>query len=119
MRNSSRKTWMILAATSGLGLSHFASAANVTWASAPGSSFWNAANWTPTQPVAGDALFFGTSSVTSLNNDYPTDTTFSGLTFNSGASAFTIGGNEIVLGTPNTGVPAIGVITNSSSNLQT
>jgi autotransporter-associated beta strand protein len=62
-------------------------------------------------PVAGDSLFFGGSLyLTTNNNNFAVATSFAGITFNSGAGAFTLGGNGITLG---------GDVTNSSTNLQT
>ena len=73
-------------------------AANRTWKAAPTTANWNlAANW-DTLPVAADALFFTTSSSTTLNNDFTAATAFNGITFNAGANAFTFAGNSITLG---------------------
>src|SRR5581483_8845831 len=60
-------------------------------------------NWDNGGPYtvqAGDALFFGTSSITDTNNNFPAGTSFAGLTFNTGASAFTLDGNDIALTGP-------------------
>lgn len=76
-----------------------ARAATETWTGG-GSANWNlAGNWTGTNlpPIAGDILSFGASSVTVLTNDYPVNTSFGGLTFTTGASAYTMGGNGIGL----------------------
>ena len=95
-------------------------AANDAWSTAPGSATFSGANWTTgtTTPGAatgtitsGDSLFFGTSSVTTLNEDKTAGFTIGGLTFNSGASAFTIAGNAFTLGG--------GGITNNSTANQT
>src|SRR5438034_11307248 len=78
-------------------------AANANWSAAPPGSFWNAPNWDnggPYTALPGDALFFGASSTTGLNNDFTTGTSFAGLTFNAGASAFTFDNNDIVLSAP-------------------
>jgi|GEM_PF-2974460 len=98
---------------------HTAQAVNAAWNTDAVSGNFNTAQWTSgvTVPVAGgtytvisgDALYFGTSTTTTLNNDL-SGATFAGITFNSGASAFTIGGNSFTLS---------GNITNNSSNLQT
>lgn len=70
----------------------------------------NGLNWGGTAPVPGDALFFdGATRLTPVNNILA-DSSFSGITFNSGAAAFTLSGNRITLG---------GNVTNSSSALQT
>lgn len=93
-------------------------AANDAWATTPASGNFSGVNWTTgaTTPAAptgtaasGDALYFGTSSITSLTND-DSGYTFAGLTFNSGASTYTIGGNSFTL---------TGAITNNSTSLQT
>jgi autotransporter-associated beta strand protein len=96
-------------------------AVNAAWDIDAASGNFNAAQWTSgtTTPVAGgtytvvsgDSLFFGTQTTgaTSLTNDL-TGASYAGLTFNSGASAFTIGGNSFTL---------TGNITNSSTNTQT
>lgn len=60
--------------------------------------------------AAGDALYFGASTITTLNDNEAAGFSLAGLTFNAGASAYTIGGNAITL---------TGGITNSSSVLQT
>ena len=87
-----------------------ASAATRTWAASPGSALWSVgANWGGTAPVAGDTVAFGTSSTTTLNNDITAGTSFAAINFNAGASAFTLTGNNIVLG---------GTVTNSSTNTQ-
>jgi fibronectin-binding autotransporter adhesin len=83
-----------------------AHAVNAAWNTDAATGNFNTAQWTSgtTTPVAGgtytvvsgDALFFGTSTTTTLNNDL-VGATYAGLTFNSGASAFTIGGNSFTL----------------------
>ena len=62
-------------------------------------------------PASGDALYFGTETTGTVtpNNDL-TGVSFAGITFNSGASAFTIGGNTFTL---------TGGITNNSTSLET
>lgn len=82
--------------------------------------FWNgggdgftmtqAANWGGTAPVANDSLFFGGGTGLTPFNDFTTGTAFAGITFQVGASSFTLTGNELNL--------AAGV-TNLSANLQT
>jgi len=73
-------------------------AGNDTWVGNT-SANWGDSNWTGANnpPVAGDALFFGTagSAGAVLNNNFTAGTSFGGLTFNSGASAFTLAGNSI------------------------
>src|SRR4051812_18351512 len=98
-----RMVLLAAAAASTIGLHPSTHGNNATWSAAPAGSFWNAANWIggagPSgAAVAGDALFFGTSTVTSLNNDFAAATSFAGISFNAGASPFTLNGNDIVLG---------------------
>jgi fibronectin-binding autotransporter adhesin len=96
-------------------------AANDAWSTSPASGDFSGAlgaDWTTgtTTPGAangtaasGDSLYFGTSTITTATNDQ-TGYSFAGLTFNSGANAFTIGGNVFTL---------TGAITNSGTNVQT
>jgi fibronectin-binding autotransporter adhesin len=83
-----------------------------TWDGAGVNGKWKTdANWAGTPPVANDSLFFdGSLWLTTNNNNFAADTNFSGITFNSGAGAFTLSGTRITLG---------GDVTNSSTNLQT
>lgn len=87
------------------------SGANVTW-DGSGNGKWKApTNWGGTAPVAGDSLFFaGNLGLTTNDNNFAAGTNFSGITFNSGAGAFTLNGFGITLG---------GNVTNNSTNLQT
>jgi len=98
-----------------------AQAANKAWSTntpGPANGNFSGTNWTvgttgvatPTSAAAtGDALFFDTSAITTLTNDL-SGASFVGLTFNSGASAYTIGGNSFTL---------TGGVTNNSTSLQT
>ena len=91
----------------------FASAANQTWngGGSPTNLNWNVpVNWGGTAPVANDLLFFDGAAGVINTNDFAADTQFNALTFNGGASAFTLFGNTVTLG---------GGITNNSSNVQT
>ena len=73
-------------------------AADRTWNGGGTDNNWSIGdNWGGTAPVAGDALFFGGSARPSNNNDLTVGTPIAGLTFNSGASAFTLAGNSITL----------------------
>ncbi len=94
-------------------------AANDAWSTTPANGNFTGINWTvgtttPAAPTgtiaAGDSLYFGTSSITTLNNDEAAGFSIAGLFFNAGASAYTIGGNSFALS---------GGITNSSTALQT
>jgi len=66
-------------------------------------------NWGGIAPVAQDALQFAGSVRVNPNNNFTVGTGFASIAFNSGASAFTLGGNSIVLN---------GDITSNSANLQ-
>ena len=74
-----------------------------TWGGGTDANWNTAANWTTsggsTPPANGDSLVFGAagSSGTSLNNDI-TSLSVNKLTFNSGASSFTFGGNTFTNG---------------------
>lgn len=102
----------LLAAIFPLGMQS-AGAAIETWTGA--TTTWNTAgNWTGTNlpPVSGDSLVFGVAGAggTTLNNDLTSAAfTVAGITFNAGASAYTINGNAFAL---------TGGITNSSTAAQ-
>ena len=88
-------------------------AADRTWDGGGVGAYWNTpANWDgdATAPVADDALYFGGSAKLANTNDLAADTSFAGLTFKSGAGAFTLAGNRITLG---------GNVTNTSTSAQT
>ncbi len=88
-------------------------AASDTWVGDT-SANWNAANWTGgnSPPLGGDALFFGVagSAGTTLTNNFAAGVSFSGITFNAGASAYSFRPNWTRL---------TGDIVNNSSALQT
>lgn len=103
-------------------------ATDFTWSSTPSDGVLGAAgdgatssNWVGgTRPGQGHNLFFGSSSVTNLTNGF---TAANSITFNAGASAYTIGGSTLNLGNAAayasaSGGPAVGVF-NNSSNAQT
>ena len=88
-----------------------AAASDRTWNGGGGDAKWtSAANWGGTAPVAADALCFGGSSRVVNTNDLAADLPFAGITFNSGAGAFTLRGNRLTLG---------GGVTNFSTSSQT
>jgi autotransporter-associated beta strand protein len=71
--------------------------------------FSDAGNWGGTALNPGDALTFDGNQRLTPSNDTAAGTTYAGITFNSGASAFTVGGSSITLG---------GDIAQNSANLQ-
>ena len=83
-----------------------------TWNGGGSDDNWSTAlNWSDgVAPVAGDALVFAGTTRPSPNNDLPANTSFGGITFSAGATAFTLAGNAITLS---------GTLTNSSSSTQT
>lgn len=88
-------TWVAAALSTSL-----AAASTNTWLGNTDANWSTAANWSPgATPANGDSLVFGAagSAGTSLNNNVAS-LTINQLTFNSGASSFTIGGNALTLG---------------------
>lgn len=88
-------------------------AADKTWDGGGDQVSWNAspANWVgDVAPVANDSLFFAGGAGLSPNNDFAANTVFNGITFNSGAGAFTLNGAEINLGA------GAGITNNSSAD---
>ena len=74
-----------------------ADAASCVWTTSPKNGKLNdSSNW-DTLPVVGSALCFGSSSITSLINDFASGTVFAGLTFNPDASSYVINGAAITL----------------------
>src|SRR5205823_5288295 len=85
-------------------------AATRNWKASPAdNNLNNAANW-DTLPVTGDTLSFPSSSITALNNNFPSATSFGGITFAAGSNSYTLSGNFITL---------TGNVTNSGTALQT
>ncbi len=102
-----------------LGMHAVQAANNDAWGTGPTNANFTGNNWTlgTTTPggntgtiAAGDILYFGTSSTTTLTDDETAGFSLGGFTFNAGAAAFTIGGNSFALG---------GGITNNGTNLET
>jgi len=89
---------------------HSAFAANDLWIGNTDANFNTLANWTGSVTPAGNAPEFGAAgtSGTALTNDL-TNATYAGLLFDSGASAYTIGGNSFTL---------TGNITNNSTSTE-
>lgn len=104
-------SFAIVGLASGLPFSTSADAADAIWNGGGADSNWNTANnWGGTAPVAGDSLTFGGTTRLTPANNFTAGTSFAGITFASGAGAFTLGGtNRIALAGP---------VVNSSSTLQ-
>lgn len=88
-------------------------AADKTWDGGGDGFSWSAspANWVgDVAPVANDSLFFDGLVGLYANNDFAAATAFTSITFNAGAGAFTLTGNEVSLA---------GGVTNVSANPQT
>ncbi len=104
-----------------------AAAATDTWTDNGGSGDDNWAtgtNWSDganAAPSPYDSLLFTGANGLTNNNNFTAGTAFDGITFNSGASAFTLGGNGVLLsGQVNNPTDAISPgIVNSSANNQT
>ena len=109
-------SFAIVGLASGLPFSTSADAADVIWNGGGADGNWNTANnWGGTAPVAGDSLTFGGTTRLTTANNFPAGTSFAGITFASGAGAFTLAGtsagaNRIALAGP---------VVNNSSSLQT
>ncbi len=99
-------------------------AANHIWngGAAPDGHWTTPGNWNGVAPAANDRLFFAGSTQTAATNDYTAGTLFNNLTFNSGASPFTLNGNSLVLSSPadaGSGQISGGSINNVSAGTQT
>lgn len=112
------RTLLIIIAT--IGNVHLTSAAPAadTWTGNTDTNWSSAGNWTggnaPPQP--GDSLIFGSSSITTLNNDLAALTAINGIAF-TGSDAFTLNGNSVLIsGNANGNVGAVG---NASGLTQT
>src|ERR1700733_286093 len=96
-RGPSTAAAILFAAFGALLFVDVAAAATDTWIGT--TALWSTGGWTGgnSPPIANDSLVFGTagSSGDTLTNDLTAALQFNGITFNSGASAFVIGGNSI------------------------
>lgn len=94
-------------------LPQVAFAADRTWTGGGllNNNWGNNSNWAGSGGISPlDSLFFGGTSGLTNNNNTAAGTQYNGLTFNSGAGAFVLGGNWIRLG---------GNVTNNSTATQT
>ena len=81
-----------------------------TWNGGGGDDNWSTSgNWGGTAPTGGESLVFGGWLRGTNVNDITADTTFSNLTFSSGAGLFRLTGNRIAL---------VGTVLNSTTNTQ-
>jgi fibronectin-binding autotransporter adhesin len=81
------------------------------WTGEGNNNNWTtAANWGGATPQANDPLVFDGTARLNNTNDFAAGVSFSGMTFNAGAGAFTLSGNSITL---------TGDIINNSSQTQT
>jgi len=100
-------------------------AADKTWDGQGGAAVWQGpANWdNDTPPSPNDSLFFDGSANTTTDNDFPANTPFNSITFNSGASPFTLNGSSLFVlnsaGGSATAQNIGGGITNNSAFVQT
>jgi len=104
---------LFMLAAIGAGCVSTAQAATANWVGNTDANWATSANWTNSQP-AGNIATFATagSSGTTLNNDLAAGTSIAGISYNTGASAYVIGGNDIVLGGTITITPAVTEIIN-------
>jgi fibronectin-binding autotransporter adhesin len=93
------KTRKILRTAALLAVAWTSTQAQSIWTGANGTLWNDAGNWN-TLPAANSTLTFNGSTNTNTSNDFPTNTQFNGIVFSNstGTSAFTLGGNAIILG---------------------
>jgi fibronectin-binding autotransporter adhesin len=118
MKPKSKAPRLFLAAASIVAFSTSTALADLrTWSGLGADASWQTpANW-DVVPVAADTLAFDGSTQTSNTNDFAPGTAFGSITFNVGASAFTLSGNSTQLGTA--AGSAQTVVTNNSTATQT
>ncbi|WP_217699031.1 beta strand repeat-containing protein [Prosthecobacter debontii] len=107
----SARTWLALVVSASLlSGAQRGQAVEATWSGGGANDNWSTGlNWGGAAPVAGDSLLFSGSTRLGPVNDFTADTNFAGITFASGAGAFTVTGNRITLG---------GNVTNNASSAQ-
>ena len=110
--NAQSRTFQIAYGASTVTLTDVARPTTRVWDGGGGDNNWSTgANWdSDLVPSAGDDLQFAGTTRPAPNNDLTADTSFASITFNSGATGFTVGGNRITL---------TGNLTNSSAVTQT
>jgi autotransporter-associated beta strand protein len=88
-----------------------AQGAETHWMPAAVSGLWSdPLNWSAGVPQSGDAIGFGPSAITAVNNDLAAEAWLSGIAFDPDAGAYTVGGSALQLG---------GSITSGSALVQT
>jgi autotransporter-associated beta strand protein len=95
-----------------------------TWngGATPDGNWTNPGNWNGVAPTNNDLLTFSGSTQTATTNNFPANTPFNNVTFNSGAGPFTINGNAMALSEPTdagSGQIANGSINNLCANAET
>ena len=101
-----------------------ASAATSTWngGGTPDGNWATPGNWNGVVPATNSLLIFTGATQTATTNNFVAGTPFNNIVFNSGASAFTLRGNAMVLSSPTdagSGQITGGSIVNSSANAET
>ncbi|HSY19515.1 MAG TPA: autotransporter-associated beta strand repeat-containing protein, partial [Candidatus Acidoferrales bacterium] len=99
-------------------------AATDTWngGAVPDGNWLTPGNWNGVTPTTNDLLVFTGGTQTATTNNFSAGTAFNNLSFSSGASPFTLGGNSMVLSSPTdagSGQIAGGSIISSSSSTNT
>src|SRR5262245_37243678 len=91
-------------------------AADASWNGAGASNSWSVGlNWVSSSaPSPGDFLFFDGAAAPTPFNDLVAGTQFNAITFNPGATTFSVGGNAITLGFSGTMFGTGNGITNAS-----
>src|SRR6185295_9062151 len=105
-------------------LSQSAVAGTVTWngGAAPDGNWTTPGNWNGVAPTTNSLLIFSGGTQTATTNNFPLGTPFNNISFNTGASGFTLNGNSMVLSSPTdagSGLITGGSINNGSVNTQT
>jgi len=100
------------------------SAATDTWngGGTPDGNWLNPGNWNGVTPATNDLLVFTGSTQTAATNNFAAGMLFENISFSSGASAFNLNGNSMILSSPTdagSGTIANGNISSASASKQT
>jgi fibronectin-binding autotransporter adhesin len=81
---------------------HFSVAATRIWngGAVPDGNWMTPGNWNGVSPATNDLLVFAGSTQTATTNNFPSGTPFNNISFDNGASAFTVNGNSMTLSEP-------------------